>query len=421
VHPSLKSCVAPPLPRALRYLKEARGKASAIIMIGECGDVLKEAPYVLERIIDSYENVKDVSVKGALLTATVKLFFQRPPEVQMMLGKLLAKTTEDDSSQDLHDRALLYYRLLRTSDLNVVKNVVNTESIIIGGGGGGGRFSEEKIDDGIRDSLMKEFNTLSILYGTTSENFIAEEHQVRFVMMPPEHPLNDGAESAVDPGVNEMTEQMGGGMNLCGGNSGATSDLIRGDVSGGDLMGDRGGTQPVAPNLIPTLDPVQPPIVDLLGFGDESATTSPVSITTGGSIVLDVSFTLAGDEYQTKWGSIPDDVALESTVVLRVPPTSTDDIERPLSSIGVMTMASGELPTEFKFFFYAKDNGDIHGLSGTGHIFMVQAVISKGNGMPGEGTSMTLTVKMSSGEGGNDVNQRERMLSFVNVIRGAIS
>ncbi len=41
----------------------------------------------------------------------------------------------------------------------------------------------EHVDD-LRDDLMKEFNTLSIVYGTTSENFIAEENQVKFVKMP---------------------------------------------------------------------------------------------------------------------------------------------------------------------------------------------------------------------------------------------
>ena len=34
------------------------------------------------------------------------------PQVQSMLGRLLAAATNDFTSQDLHDRALLYYRLL---------------------------------------------------------------------------------------------------------------------------------------------------------------------------------------------------------------------------------------------------------------------------------------------------------------------
>ena len=152
-----------------------------------CGDVVPEAPYSLERLIDSYDTIKEAEVKIALLMSTMKLFFVRPPEVQRMLGRLLKKATEDVSSQDLHDRALLYYRLLRTSsvdvDPSVVRDVVSTDcNLPISF-----NFSEEEIDDDIRDELMKEFNSLSIVYGTTGESFIAEEFQVKFVRMPAEH------------------------------------------------------------------------------------------------------------------------------------------------------------------------------------------------------------------------------------------
>ena len=44
-----------------------------------------------------------------LLTAAAKLFFKRPPECQLLLGGLLAAGVQDEN-QDVHDRALLYYR-----------------------------------------------------------------------------------------------------------------------------------------------------------------------------------------------------------------------------------------------------------------------------------------------------------------------
>lgn len=113
-HPSAKPLVAPPLVRSLKYMTESTGKASVIFLLAECGDIVAEAPYALEKLIDSYEDIDDASIKTALLTSTVKLFFMRPPEVQRMLGRLLAKATDDVTSQDLHDRALLYYRLLRS-------------------------------------------------------------------------------------------------------------------------------------------------------------------------------------------------------------------------------------------------------------------------------------------------------------------
>jgi hypothetical protein len=48
-------------------------------------------------------------VKLALLTAAAKLFFRRPGESRKLLGACLAGGL-NDSDQDVHDRALLYYR-----------------------------------------------------------------------------------------------------------------------------------------------------------------------------------------------------------------------------------------------------------------------------------------------------------------------
>ena len=48
-------------------------------------------------------------VRLALLAAVGKLFFKRPPECQRLLGTVLAAAMSD-ANQDVHDRALLYYR-----------------------------------------------------------------------------------------------------------------------------------------------------------------------------------------------------------------------------------------------------------------------------------------------------------------------
>ena len=50
-----------------------------------------------------------VPVRVALLAAVTKLFFRRPPECQRLLGNVLAAAAAD-TNQDVHDRALLYYR-----------------------------------------------------------------------------------------------------------------------------------------------------------------------------------------------------------------------------------------------------------------------------------------------------------------------
>ena len=63
---------------------------------------------MLEACVQSFADEPD-QVQLALLTAAMKLFFKRPPECQQLLGAALAAASAE-SSQDVHDRALLYYR-----------------------------------------------------------------------------------------------------------------------------------------------------------------------------------------------------------------------------------------------------------------------------------------------------------------------
>ena len=69
---------------------------------------LQDAPYLLEPLASSFAS-EDVPVRAALLSAAGKLFFQRPPECQRLLGTVLAAAAADPNV-DVHDRALLYYR-----------------------------------------------------------------------------------------------------------------------------------------------------------------------------------------------------------------------------------------------------------------------------------------------------------------------
>ena len=167
--------------------------------------MVPEAPYSLERLIDRYDDLEDAAIKVALLEATLRLFFCRAPEVQRMLGRLLAKATEDVSNQDLHDRALLYYRLLRNSnDLRLVEKIVVTQKALVGAS----LFSEDD-NAAEREELLHEFDSLSTVYGVKSDSFIAPNYQVKFVRMPAEHPLESAA-PVVDPGVNAVADQMYG-------------------------------------------------------------------------------------------------------------------------------------------------------------------------------------------------------------------
>ena len=62
------------------------------------------------------------SVRLELLCAATKLFFKRPAEMQHMLGRLLEAAIADASFTDVHDRAMMYYRMLQ-SDVNAACQV----------------------------------------------------------------------------------------------------------------------------------------------------------------------------------------------------------------------------------------------------------------------------------------------------------
>lgn len=49
--------------------------------------VIPESPYLIEPLIDSFEEETSQVVRLELLAATCKLFFLRPAEMQHMLGR----------------------------------------------------------------------------------------------------------------------------------------------------------------------------------------------------------------------------------------------------------------------------------------------------------------------------------------------
>eukprot|EP00592_Proboscia_alata_P005397 CAMPEP_0194372510 /NCGR_PEP_ID=MMETSP0174-20130528/20900_1 /TAXON_ID=216777 /ORGANISM="Proboscia alata, Strain PI-D3" /LENGTH=790 /DNA_ID=CAMNT_0039151105 /DNA_START=134 /DNA_END=2502 /DNA_ORIENTATION=+ len=291
-HSRHRASIAPILPRAIKFVTEPSGRASVIWLLGETGDVVQEAPYALEKLIGVYETL-DATVKIALLTATLKLFFKRPPECQAMLGKLLKLATDDVSSQDLHDRALLYHRLLISPNLppQTAKLIINGSSVVVAGEHKA--FTEEEHTKE-NAALMKEFNTLSIIYGKVGNQFIDEAYQVPFVRMEAtmvaESPMEQVA-TAVQP----------------------LSDALAATTLAGAVP------QPTPPVVEET---------DLLGFFDEPATTAPTPSPPTTTLTL-VPYTLSGDDYQTIWGQQTQPTLSTSLSFTSLPP-STVEVETAL-------------------------------------------------------------------------------------------
>ena len=177
VHPRMSDFVLPSLGRNIRRVEDPEAKAALIWMLGEFGGNILEAPYALETIINGYDDEQSVVVKLQVLTASMKLFFQRPPEMQRMLGKLLKFALNDTSNQDLHDRALLYYRLLST-------DIQSSSSLFVAGVACSSIESDfaERKDLELKKKLFAEFNSLAVIFEKPSCLFIDDKFQLVFLI-----------------------------------------------------------------------------------------------------------------------------------------------------------------------------------------------------------------------------------------------
>lgn len=133
--------------------------------MGEYGQGIQDAPYLLERLAAGMAE-EDVPVRVALLSASLKLFFKRPPECQRLLGTAL-KAGCSDGNLDVRDRALLYMRLLKHS-LDTARAVVAQELPQTRA------FAEEQSPE-ISDRVFDEFNSLSVVYNAPASQFLDEQ------------------------------------------------------------------------------------------------------------------------------------------------------------------------------------------------------------------------------------------------------
>jgi AP-4 complex subunit beta-1 len=138
-------------------------RIALVWVLGEFGEHIKDAPYVLEDMVANFTN-ESAPLRIEILTTLMKLFFKRPPEVQPILGKVFNVAINDFSHADVHDRALLYYRLLRTNPQAAAQVVCNVKQSVQ-------TFLEDDNAD-TRDKLFEEFNTMSVIYGSPSSTYI---------------------------------------------------------------------------------------------------------------------------------------------------------------------------------------------------------------------------------------------------------
>ncbi|XP_038048762.1 AP-4 complex subunit beta-1-like [Patiria miniata] len=144
------------LPVCEHVVQDPRGKTALVWLIAQHGKDLLDAPYILESMLDSWEEEPSKLVKLSLLTTTTKLFFSRPAECQDMLGKVLQRCIESSDDPDVREKALMYYRLL-SKDVQKARDIICTSQPHLGILPTDGTSS--------LSSNLQHFNSVALLFG----------------------------------------------------------------------------------------------------------------------------------------------------------------------------------------------------------------------------------------------------------------
>lgn len=139
----------------LDSLDEPEAKAAMIWVIGQYADRIENSDVLLDDFLFSFAD-EPVEVQLALLTATVKLFIQRPTKGQELVPKVLKWATEETDNPDLRDRGYMYWRLLSTDPV-VAKQVVMGEKPAI-------TAESEKLDPPTLEEMCLNVGTLATVY-----------------------------------------------------------------------------------------------------------------------------------------------------------------------------------------------------------------------------------------------------------------
>ena len=324
----------------LRSIDDAEAKKALLWMLAEYGHVIPEAPYLLEPLVDAFAEETSQAVRLELLAAAAKLFFRRPGEMQHMLGRLLDAAIADASFTDVHDRALLYYRLLQ-HDVHAAAEVLTASS------GVEGAFVEEAPSE-LSDRIFEEFNTLSVVYGEPAERFITNE-RAKSAVANASAPSTAVPESAVNGGGGPPAEEEEG-------------EEEDDDEDDDDEEAVAAAPPPPAPKS--AMD-------DLLGLLDDlPATPAAPSGGAGPSLSLSPSAQLDAPAFQQQWGVLP---AVDQWAMAAARPSVVDVLVQRLGARHVKCMAFGAQGDTAKFYFYAVD-------APSNAVILVELQVSKSTG-----------------------------------------
>lgn len=260
-----------------------------------------------------------------------------------MMGRLFKSCLAEGTPAIVHDRALLYYRLLRT-DVKQAAAVIGAEVPPVD------TFHEDARTPA-DEAVWREFNSLSVVYGKPSEMFIQPEWMIK------DRGVGGGAGGAAKPALADSDESLLGNADNAmpqsspGGSVAPAPAASAAAAPEEDLLGISYAAPPAPAPAAPVAAPAPAPL----------PTPSPASILVPGAV-------LAPADFQAKWGSLPGQAfRLQAS---RVPATS--EVEGLVRAGNMPTIASGDVGTSLKFYFFGRE------AAGAFHLFEV--LLDKSNG-----------------------------------------
>ena len=249
-----------------------------------------------------------------LLATCAKLFFRRPAEIQRMLGRLLDAAIADASYTDVHDRAMLYYRLL-LGPTQRAEQILTKSAVVVGA------FVEE-VESELQDKIFSEFNTLAVIYGAPSDRFIK--------------------------GSRTASLATAGGTAVAAAAADAAAESSSEEEEDDDL----------ASNVA---------AVDLLGLDDVLSSSSPE--TAAPALALSPAAAVDAPTFQQRWMASPQ---LDAWTVQAALSGGVDNLPKAMAPLHVKCMAFGNVGDQAKFYFYAQETA-----AGVEEMLLVELLVSR--------------------------------------------
>lgn len=195
-----------------------------------------------------------------------------------------------------------------------------------------GQFSEERKQE-LHHRVFREFNSLSIVYGKPSHQFIIKTaaqalESTSFAENVPPPPPPPARPPAVAPAADLLGE-------------GDATPMTQRSVAGGDLLDMGGG----------------------MGVGEIGENSNDLISNSGNDLLdirgaqparqLDSSAVLSPNDFQNFWqGNAPNAITEMRCATPGVVHCNAQQVEQMITSIGFKCMASGDMGGIFKFYFY---------------------------------------------------------------------